>query len=125
MIRASMGHSQPGRETMRSSWIRKSRAASRRRAKSIWIAIAALALGCRTMPPYEAAESSPRDRVAPAGECAEAPAPEPPAPPAPRSEGLLVTATAYNSLPDQGVGAGKHGAWGDRLEPGMRTIAVS
>jgi 3D (Asp-Asp-Asp) domain-containing protein len=36
-----------------------------------------------------------------------------------------VTATAYNSLPSQGVGAGKHGAWGDRLEPGMKTIAVS
>ena len=114
---------------MRTPWIRKSRAASRRRAKSIWIAIAALALGCRTAPPRHASES-PRDHVAPAGECAEAPAPEPSAAPAPhgeapRGEELLVTATAYNSLPAQGVGGGRHGAWGDRLEPGMKTIAVS
>src|SRR5262245_28046731 len=113
MIRASMGHSQPGRETMRAAWVS--------------IAIAALALGCRTLPP-QPSESSSREPVAPAGERAEEPIPEPPAPPAPpalRSEGLLVTATAYNSLPEQGVGAGQHGAWGDRLEPGMRTIAVS
>jgi 3D (Asp-Asp-Asp) domain-containing protein len=88
-----------------------------------WIAIGALALGCRTIPPREKPEPPPRDRVAPAGECAIAPPSEPPAPP--RSEALVVTATAYNSLPSQGVGRGLHGAWGDRLEPGMKTIAVS
>jgi 3D (Asp-Asp-Asp) domain-containing protein len=89
------------------------------------IAIAALALGCRGVPPREASEPVPRDRVAPAGECADAPAPEPPDPPESRSEALLVIATAYNSLPAQGVGSGQHGAWGDRLVPGMKTIAVS
>ena len=39
---------------------------------------------------------------------------------------LTVTATAYNSL--HGQGAGKDhalAAWGDRLKPGMRAIAVS
>ena len=91
------------------------------------LAIAALALGCRAIPPREASEQPPRDRVAPAGEGADAPAHEPPATPAPSSQGeaLVVTATAYNSLPSQGVGRGTHGAWGDRLVPGMKTIAVS
>ncbi len=39
---------------------------------------------------------------------------------------LQVTASAYNSLPDQTTK--KHSniaAWGDRLEPGMKAIAVS
>ncbi|MDX1803957.1 MAG: hypothetical protein R3292_07725 [Alcanivorax sp.] len=39
---------------------------------------------------------------------------------------MTVTATAYNSL--HGQGAGKDhalAAWGDRLAPGMRAIAVS
>ena len=92
-----------------------------------WLAIAAFALGCSSLPPREAAVPAPRDRVSPAGDCAER-TPEPPAapePPAQRSEGLVVTATAYNSLPSQGVGRGSHGAWGDRLKPGMKTIAVS
>ncbi len=38
---------------------------------------------------------------------------------------LVVTATAYNSLPEQTSGDPSRGAWGDRLKPGMRTIAVS
>lgn len=42
----------------------------------------------------------------------------------PRRE-LVVTATAYNSLPGQTSGDPSIGAWGDRLEPGMRAIAVS
>ena len=87
------------------------------------LAIGALALGCRTIVPQEA--PAPRDRVAPPGESAIAPAPESPPPPGPRSEALVVTATAYNSLPSQGVGKGRRGAWGDPLEPGMKTIAVS
>jgi 3D (Asp-Asp-Asp) domain-containing protein len=95
-----------------------------RRSASL-IAIAALALGCRAIPSREAPEPPPRDRVAPAGECAIAPPAPPATPEPPRSEALVVTATAYNSLPSQGEGAGKHGAWGDRLEPGMKTIAVS
>jgi 3D (Asp-Asp-Asp) domain-containing protein len=38
---------------------------------------------------------------------------------------LVVTATAYNSLPGQTNGQAEIAAWGDRLEPGMKTIAVS
>lgn len=38
---------------------------------------------------------------------------------------LQVTASAYNSLPGQGQGDVSVGAWGDRLRPGMRAIAVS
>ncbi|MEM7411549.1 MAG: hypothetical protein AAF430_15055 [Myxococcota bacterium] len=38
---------------------------------------------------------------------------------------LRVTATAYNSLPGQTEGDPSIAAWGDRLEPGMRAIAVS
>jgi len=38
---------------------------------------------------------------------------------------LVVTATAYNSLPGQTSGDPTVAAWGDRLEPGMKAIAVS
>jgi 3D (Asp-Asp-Asp) domain-containing protein len=38
---------------------------------------------------------------------------------------LTVTATAYNSLPGQTQGDPTLAAWGDRLAPGMRAIAVS
>ena len=38
---------------------------------------------------------------------------------------LQVTATAYNSLAGQTSGDPALAAWGDRLEPGMRAIAVS
>jgi len=38
---------------------------------------------------------------------------------------LEVTATAYNSLPSQTDGDPTITAWGDRLEPGMKVIAVS
>ena len=36
-----------------------------------------------------------------------------------------VTATAYNSLPEQTEGDPSIGAWGDKLKPGMKAIAVS
>src|SRR5262245_35096653 len=50
----------------------------------------------------------------------------PPAPAPPeRPNEIVVTATAYNSVPEQGMGSGQHGAWGDRLAPGMKAIAVS
>jgi 3D (Asp-Asp-Asp) domain-containing protein len=42
----------------------------------------------------------------------------------PRQE-LVVTATAYNSLPAQTDGDPEIGAWGDRLRPGTRAVAVS
>ena len=38
---------------------------------------------------------------------------------------LEVTATAYNSLPDQTQGDPNLTAWGDTLVPGMKAIAVS
>jgi 3D (Asp-Asp-Asp) domain-containing protein len=38
---------------------------------------------------------------------------------------LVVTATAYNSLVHQTDADPDIAAWGDRLEPGMRSIAVS
>jgi 3D (Asp-Asp-Asp) domain-containing protein len=38
---------------------------------------------------------------------------------------LLVSATAYNSLPEQTQGDPNEGAWGDVLVPGTRAIAVS
>jgi 3D (Asp-Asp-Asp) domain-containing protein len=51
----------------------------------------------------------------------------PPVPPAPpRANELDVTATAYNSLPDQtGPGDPRLTASGTTLEPGMRVVAVS
>lgn len=38
---------------------------------------------------------------------------------------LKVTATAYNSLPNQTQGDPTIAAWGDKLVPGMKAIAVS
>jgi len=38
---------------------------------------------------------------------------------------LKVTATAYNSLPGQTQGDPTIAAWGDKLVPGMKVIAVS
>ncbi len=43
----------------------------------------------------------------------------------PPEQSLTVTATAYNSLPGQTSGDPALAAWGDRLEPGMKVIAVS
>jgi 3D (Asp-Asp-Asp) domain-containing protein len=43
----------------------------------------------------------------------------------PEERSLVVTATAYNSLHGQTDGDPTLGAWGDRLKPGMRAIAVS
>jgi 3D (Asp-Asp-Asp) domain-containing protein len=65
---------------------------------------------------------------------APAPAPEQatalPAAPAPAPEAtperrLRVKASAYNSLRSQTDATPSVGAWGDRLEPGMKAIAVS
>jgi len=38
---------------------------------------------------------------------------------------LKVTATAYNSLPEQTQGNPRLTAWGETLKPGMQAIAVS
>ncbi|HXG27480.1 MAG TPA: hypothetical protein VNJ47_01355 [Nevskiales bacterium] len=38
---------------------------------------------------------------------------------------LVVTATAYNSVPEQTDDDPDIAAWGDRLEPGTKSIAVS
>ena len=40
-------------------------------------------------------------------------------------QSILVTATAYNSVPEQTDDQPNVTAWGDRLEPGMKVIAVS
>jgi 3D (Asp-Asp-Asp) domain-containing protein len=42
-----------------------------------------------------------------------------------RSNNLKVTATAYNSIPAQTDSTPDIAAWGDRLRPGMKAIAVS
>lgn len=42
-----------------------------------------------------------------------------------KQQSLLVTATAFNSLPKQGQGNPNVGAWGDRIMPGVNAIAVS
>lgn len=42
-----------------------------------------------------------------------------------RDNKLRVTATAYNSLPAQTDSTPNIAAWGDRLRPGMKVIAVS
>ncbi|MEZ5476711.1 MAG: hypothetical protein R3E95_04220 [Thiolinea sp.] len=42
-----------------------------------------------------------------------------------KSNKLRVTATAYNSLPAQTDKTPDIAAWGDRLNPGMKVIAVS
>lgn len=38
---------------------------------------------------------------------------------------MVVTVTAYNSVPAQTSGDPSVAAWGDRLKPGMKAIAVS
>jgi 3D (Asp-Asp-Asp) domain-containing protein len=43
----------------------------------------------------------------------------------PAERSLVVTATAYNSVRAQTDGQPDIAAWGDRLRPGMRAIAVS
>ena len=42
-----------------------------------------------------------------------------------RGQELVVTATAYNSLPAQTDHKPNVGAWGDEIQPGMPVIAVS
>lgn len=44
---------------------------------------------------------------------------------APPEHSLVVKASAYNSLADQTNAQPNLTAWGDRLEPGMKSIAVS
>jgi 3D (Asp-Asp-Asp) domain-containing protein len=43
----------------------------------------------------------------------------------PSGQELVVTATAYNAVPAQTDRDPEIAAWGDRLRPGMRAIAVS
>jgi 3D (Asp-Asp-Asp) domain-containing protein len=42
-----------------------------------------------------------------------------------KQQNLMVTATAFNSLPKQGKGNPNVGAWGDSITPGMNAVAVS
>jgi 3D (Asp-Asp-Asp) domain-containing protein len=94
-----------------------------RRSARLALAAAALAIACRSPVPATLPPESPRP---PARGAPEAVPPQPAPVPAPTAhQALTVTATAYNSLPSQGVGRGTHGAWGDRLSPGMKTVAIS
>ena len=43
----------------------------------------------------------------------------------PTGREIVVTATAYNTVPGQTDRTPEFGAWGDRLHPGVRAIAVS
>ena len=54
-----------------------------------------------------------------------APPPTAPRPPAPTVRELEVTATAYNSHPSQTEGDPTETASGERLQPGVRALAVS
>jgi 3D (Asp-Asp-Asp) domain-containing protein len=45
--------------------------------------------------------------------------------PAEYENSIIVTAAAYNSLPGQTDGSPKVGAWGDRIAPGVKAIAIS
>ena len=42
-----------------------------------------------------------------------------------KQKNLVVTATAFNSLPKQTQGNPNVGAWGDRITPGVNAVAVS
>lgn len=46
-------------------------------------------------------------------------------PPGSREHSMIVTATAYNSVQSQTDSQPSIAAWGDRLEPGMKVVAVS
>ena len=63
----------------------------------------------------------------PVAACASTPPTQIPTPHAPkeRMQSATVTATAYNSLRSQADHTPDIAAWGDKLEPGMKTIAVS
>jgi len=64
--------------------------------------------------------------AAPSGEELEPPASEAsPSPATPELQVLVVRASAYNSRHGQTDSTPSIGAWGDRLRPGMRVIAVS
>ena len=63
----------------------------------------------------------------PVAACASTPPTQIPTPHVPkeRFQSALVTATAYNSLASQADHTPTIAAWGDKLEPGMKAIAVS
>ena len=65
----------------------------------------------------------------PAAACASTPPTHIPSPtphvPKERFQSATVTATAYNSLRSQADHTPTIAAWGDKLEPGMKAIAVS
>lgn len=64
--------------------------------------------------------STPRDTEATPPDSSAVPTPE-----GPTTRALIVKASAYNSRPGQTDSTPSIGAWGDRLAPGMKVIAVS
>lgn len=92
----------------------------------LWIGAACAHPGAREHAPVEripepaTAEPAPVEPAPVEPASAEPPSVEPAA-----ERELVVTATAYNSLPGQTSGDPTLAAWGDRLQPGTRAIAVS
>jgi 3D (Asp-Asp-Asp) domain-containing protein len=80
----------------------------------LFAALATLATACSHVPHLPWSASAPPPAATDA---------EPPDEAATRT--LVVTATAYNSVPSQTGRVPDVGAWGDRLKPGMRAIAVT
>lgn len=78
--------------------------------------------GCRPGPSAHAEAYTKAQAAAPVS-ARTAPVPVPP--PLPPEHRLKVAATAYNSLKRQTDAHPNDAAWGDSLEPGLRSIAVS
>jgi 3D (Asp-Asp-Asp) domain-containing protein len=99
---------------------RPARVAAVLRGAAITSLLAFTACASLAPPPFRHPPASP----APAPEVIPAPVPEPGAEVIPRRT-LRVKASAFNSLHGQTDRTPNVGAWGDRLSPGMKAIAVS
>ncbi|MBY0401333.1 3D domain-containing protein [Myxococcota bacterium] len=125
----------PGRPNERRTFLRK------RALDGLLAAISAIALlvlsGCAALPmqrdPAQGASAESVDRPESAAEPSEPPSADEsppdssdvPTPATPTPRVLLVKASAYNSHRGQTDSTPSIGAWGDRLKPGMKVIAVS
>jgi 3D (Asp-Asp-Asp) domain-containing protein len=104
------------------------RTLARLAARGCAVALAAAAVACASPSDpglREMVRRSPAPAAVPRGE-APAPSPAPkPAPPGFETRALAVKASAYNSVRSQADSTPTVTAFGVRLRPGMRTIAVS
>lgn len=106
-------------------------------ALSLTLTFGLLAAGCAAVPrlrlPKETKHSDAAEAAESSAEPSRSPAPEPdaeessarPTAPAPEPVILVVKASAYNSRRGQTDRTPTIAAWGDRLAPGMKVIAVS